>query len=628
MFTNHHPPHEGCLAPRILLPILPTSDQQEEGRYALHTVLEGDLAASPLHHHSPKGKQEVSFEAAEYRLNQSAIRSSCAYTVLRFFLFLSHLCVFLLSISIIVVAVVEHSRYSVFYHAVLDSSQGLHLTIVLMSLSASFLLLNPILFFLFFVAYPEYKYHTGKKKVLALVEESVRQQEEERERKLKITSQENSNHNNNEGGVLRVEEIHPSLATFRSLRDNDNTNNNHQNNKKGCNPLSVSPSPLSYALTTDNNSFQTKSNDTPNTVNLLTNSSLPYHHHHNNSNILPPSQDTSPIVVNLEDLTSLQDPKKGNTFVLRTSLDNNNNNTMRRVFAPSGSSSSDLDEIINNNSHNNNNNENDENRNYSVFSGNGALNPLTNEDRVAYTASIDGNTKPKKSYLLLERAKKAFVPLPLLVSPNVFTHLHLGYLVVSNVLVLVVFFLVVFGALGTTLANFTSEFSLEDRWADVFYYGSPAISVQEYQEEGLNDMDYKDEGLYDESVDPLGREMNQKLCQIQLFGKCSGGATLCDAEQYLNYTEAHRHLCPYCEEQAKIATFTRTCADRYKLDNAYPITYFTLCGIACGCVLFNIIVVSVTCHCNVLFVFSYRRYVQQLHTLMRGDLGIFKRETK
>lgn len=174
------------------------------------------------------------------------------------------------------------------------------------------------------------------------------------------------------------------------------------------------------------------------------------------------------------------------------------------------------------------------------------------------------------------------------VNMHVLRILQCTYYLVAVSSAILVFFFGLNGALSQALSVLTATLTVQEGWDYVF-------------QEGRVDF-----------------ELNDQLCLLQVKGSCSGGRLLCNATKYDSFRDAIKLNCPYCPlVQHEIATFTQTCADRYNLNEHYPIAYFCLLATVLTCLIFNVVISAYNCAHNVIPVMSYEEYMALMKAITR-----------
>lgn len=136
-----------------------------------------------------------------------------------------------------------------------------------------------------------------------------------------------------------------------------------------------------------------------------------------------------------------------------------------------------------------------------------------------------------------------------LLTDPVFHCLLSMYYLVSVIAIVLCFFFGVLWLIHNALQTLDVSITMGEGWDHMFIYGE------------VND------------------QINRQLCHLQQSSRCSGGSSLCNASSYESAVEAYGNYCPFCVQQATIATFTTTCADKFNPGIIYTTAFLVLLGV-------------------------------------------------
>ncbi|KAG5469487.1 hypothetical protein LSCM1_02708 [Leishmania martiniquensis] len=100
----------------------------------------------------------------------------------------------------------------------------------------------------------------------------------------------------------------------------------------------------------------------------------------------------------------------------------------------------------------------------------------------------------------------------------------------------------------------------------------------------------------------ITESIDAALCKVELDGKCSGGANLCNATLYASADAAHSVSCPFCSasQQKVISTFTEVCPTVYDPNIWYSRAFLIFLALAVSTSLVSLCVAVFSCGTGVL----------------------------
>lgn len=210
----------------------------------------------------------------------------------------------------------------------------------------------------------------------------------------------------------------------------------------------------------------------------------------------------------------------------------------------------------------------------------------------------------------------------ILLNGRLFRVLQPTYFVFNIIALLLIFFFALFGSLATSFSSMTQMLTMEEGWKRIFYStGGQQAELTAFSARGPA---HDEELLRSSTLGPsagffVSDKINEKVCRIQMHGHCSGGFRPCNETAYTSPEEAFSQFCPYCpKDQARIATFSTLCTQRYYVENTFPVTFTVLCVTAVLCVLVDLVLGAVQYGEGIVPVLTFQEH--RLLVLVYGDL--------